>query len=133
MHVSQNWCFAGRSCDITAATLRWAIAHASANRTTICTMFLDIKSAYYSIYHDLRLENTHRSETLEEFLDNCEIPIAVQDTVREVMARPGAVSALISDSLTSRLIHAFIIVLILHSRRRFLRRFLIGRATRLRL
>ena len=59
---------------------------------------IEFKSAYYSIYHDLLLQNKHREESLEEILYHSEIPLALYESVKQVMAQPGAISALISDT-----------------------------------
>ena len=90
-------CTKGRGTDMSSAFVRWSARLAQSSGQNVVLLFLDIQSAYYSVIHALLGPRSFDDASLDEILDELDIPIAVYKPLERMLDAPGAISLTVCD------------------------------------
>ena len=87
----------GLSHLMASAMLRWTIS-AAIQAGQSCQVFLgDVQSAYYKVLHSLLTPRRFSRDTLNDVLDDSDIPLSFHGPLLDMLEQPGAIAAVTHD------------------------------------
>ena len=97
IHETQNGNLKEKAVDFAGATLKWSLQYAQAIGQPIVALYIDIRSAYYSVIHDILPRHKHTDLQVGEMLNELSIPDAFIGPIMETMRAPGLLENLTND------------------------------------
>eukprot|EP00974_Lingulodinium_polyedra_P112810 10917699-Lingulodinium_polyedra.AAC.1 len=80
-----------------SALVRWTLEAATASRRSCMLLFVDIKAAYYSVLHALLDPHEFTERSLEQVLDEVEVPLAYYEPIKLMLQEPGSIDQDLAD------------------------------------